>query len=96
MIVGVMQFEIYMHSSRSLKEKRRVIKSLTEKVKSKFKNLSISEVGSLNLWKKSEIAVAIVSNDIKIVNSNLDRVLNFVSENGSYEIISSNIEVIKF
>ncbi|MGI9533371.1 MAG: DUF503 domain-containing protein [Thermodesulfobacteriota bacterium] len=91
-----MQFEIYMHSNRSLKEKRRLIKSLTDKVKSKFKNLSVSEVGSLNLWKKSEIAVAIVSNDIKIVNSNLDRVLNFVKENGSYKIVSSSIEIVYF
>ena len=96
MIVGVMQFEIYMHSNRSLKDKRRILKSLTEKVKSKFKNLSISEVGSHNLWKKSEIAVAIVSNDVQFVNSNLDHVLNYIKDNGSFEIVSSNIEVVNF
>ncbi|MGI9535008.1 MAG: DUF503 domain-containing protein [Thermodesulfobacteriota bacterium] len=89
-----MQFEIYMHSSRSLKDKRRIIKSLIEKVKSKFKNLSVSEIGSQNLWKKSEIAVAIVSNDAKLVNSNLDLVLNYLKNNGSIEIIESNIEVL--
>ena len=96
MIVGVMRFEIYMHSNRSLKDKRRILKSLTEKVKSKFKNLSISEVGSHNLWKKSEIAVAIVSNDVQFVNSNLDHVLNYIKDNGSFEIVSSKIEVINF
>ena len=96
MIVGVMRFEIYMHSNRSLKDKRRILKSLTEKVKSKFKNLSISEVGSQNFWKKSEIAVAIVSNDVQFVNSNLDHVLNYIKDNGSFEIVSSKIEVINF
>ena len=96
MIVGVMRFEIYMHSNRSLKDKRRILKSLTEKIKSKFKNLSISEVGSHNLWKKSEIAVAIVSNDVQFVNSNLDHVLNYIKDNGSFEIVSSNIEVVNF
>jgi len=94
MIVGVMQFEIYMHSSRSLKDKRRIIRSLTEKIKSKFQNLSISEIGSHNLWKKSEIAVAIVSNDAQFVNSNLDHVLNYLKNNGSFEIVTSNIEVL--
>ena len=94
MIVGVMQFEIYMHSSRSLKDKRRIIKSLIEKVKSKFQNLSVSEVGSNNLWKKSEIAVSIVSDDTQIIQSNLDRVLSFVTDNTSVEIISGNIEVL--
>ena len=94
MIVGVMQFEIYMHSSRSLKDKRRIIKSITEKVKSKFQNLSVSEIGSQNLWKKSEIAIAIVSNDSQLVNSNLDLVLNYLKNNGSIEIIESKIEVL--
>ena len=96
MIVGVMQIEIYMHSNRSLKDKRRIIKSLIEKVKSKFQNLSVSEVGSNNLWKKSEIAVAIVSNDIQLIQSNLDRVLSYIQDSVSCEIVSSNIEVINF
>ena len=83
-----------MHSSRSLKDKRRIVRSLTEKVKSKFQNLSVSETGSNNLWKKSEIAVAMVSNDAQLVNSNLDHVLNHLKNNGSFEIVSSSIEVL--
>ena len=96
MIVGVMKFEIYMHSSRSLKDKRRIIKSLTEKVKSEFQNLSISEVGSNDLWKKSEIGVAIVSNNVQFVNSNLDRVLNYIKNKGSCEIVTSSVELVSF
>ena len=96
MVVGVMQLEIYMHSCRSLKDKRRIVKSLTGKVKSKFQNLSVSEVGSLNLWKKSDIAIATVSNDTKLVQSNLDRVLKFINENDLCEVIATDVEVINF
>ncbi len=96
MVVGLIRFEIYIHASRSLKDKRRVVKSLVEKVRSEFQNFSVSEVGSNDLWKRSEIGVATVSNDAQLVNSNLDRVLSYVKNRGSYEIISSNIELINF
>lgn len=50
MIVGVLKIELLIEGSRSLKDKRTVVKSITEKVRNKFKNVSISEVGSNDLW----------------------------------------------
>ena len=96
MIVGLMRLEIYIRSSRSLKDKRRIIKSLIEKVKCEFRNLSVSEVGSNDLWKRSEIGIVIVSNDTQFVNSSLDGVLNYLKSGSSYEVISNNIELISF
>lgn len=96
MIVGLMRLEIYIRSSRSLKDKRRIIKSLIEKVKREFRNLSVSEVGSNDLWKRSEIGIVIVSNDTQFVSSSLDGVLNYLKSGSSYEVISNNIELISF
>ncbi len=96
MIVGLMRLEIYIRSSRSLKDKRRIIKSLIEKVKREFRNLSVSEVGLNDLWKRSEIGIVIVSNDTQFVSSSLDGVLNYLKSGSSYEVISNNIELISF
>lgn len=96
MIVGLMKLEIYIRSSRSLKDKRRIIRSLIEKVKREFRNLSVSEVGSNDLWKRSEIGIVIVSNDTQFVSSSLDGVLNYLKGGSSYEVISNNIELISF
>ena len=96
MIVGVMQFEIYMHSSRSLKDKRKIIKGLTQKLKSKFTNLSVSEVDLLNTWKISKIAVVTVSNERKHVNSTLDKALDYIKDGSDYQILDTEIDFLNY
>lgn len=96
MVIGLLKFEIYIHSSRSLKDKRKITKSLTRKLKSKFDNLSVSEVGLLNTWKNSKIAVVTVSNESKNINSILEKVLNYIKEGGSYTILDTEIDFINY
>ena len=96
MFVGLLKLELYLPTCRSLKEKRRVVKSIIDKLKSKNLNLSISEIGSLDKWKKSELAIVVVSNETKFIRSVLDKTINFLNENGSYQVLSTSVEVIKF
>ena len=44
MIVGVAAVELHIHGSQSLKAKRGVVRSITQRVRNRF-NLSIAEVG---------------------------------------------------
>lgn len=96
MVIGILKVEIYMEGNRSLKEKRQLVRSLLGKVRSKFVNISVSEVDSLDLWKKTTIGFSIVSNDKPFVNSVLDQLLQFVKDNGFYHIVSSEIDIINF
>ena len=59
MIVGISVFELHLHSSRSLKDKRRVVKSLVERIHQKWR-VSIAETGFHDLHQRAEIALAIV------------------------------------
>lgn len=59
MIVGISVFELHLPASRSLKDKRRVIKSLIDRVHQRFR-LSIAETGFHDLHQRSEIAIAAV------------------------------------
>lgn len=85
-----------MNGNRSLKEKRQVLKSLIQRTKSKFSNVSISEVESHNLWQRATIGVSFVSNETPYVNSTLDQVLRFIDSLGIVHIVAREMEIIHF
>ena len=60
MIVGISIFELHLPSSRSLKDKRRVVKSLIDRVHQRYR-VSIAETDLHDLHQRAEIAVAVVA-----------------------------------
>ncbi|WP_455258489.1 DUF503 domain-containing protein [Peptoniphilus asaccharolyticus] len=81
-------------SPNSLKEKRRIIKSLIQKMQSRFKNVSIAEVGDNDLWQSAIIGMAIVSNDIKYADEVMDKCIDFIDAFGEVEIVEIDVEYI--
>lgn len=93
MIVGSCTIEIIIYESYSLKEKRHVIKSIIERLKSRF-NISIAEVGENDKWQKSIIGFAAVSNSKKHADEVINKVINFIDNDDRVEISSMNIEML--
>jgi uncharacterized protein YlxP (DUF503 family) len=60
MIVGVVNFELHLPESRSLKDKRRVIKSLIDRIFQRYR-VSIAETGFHELHQRAEISIAVVT-----------------------------------
>jgi uncharacterized protein YlxP (DUF503 family) len=58
--VGVLTMELRIDQAHSLKEKRHVVKSLTERLRGKF-NVSVSEIDDQDLHNSAVIAIAVVS-----------------------------------
>jgi len=85
MIVGVMTTQLYLHGITSLKDKRRIIKSVIERLKGKF-NISISEVDHNDLKTSAVIAIATVSNDARFINQQLDKVIDFMRNDGRFSL----------
>ncbi|MBE9531804.1 MAG: DUF503 domain-containing protein [Proteobacteria bacterium] len=94
MVVGVCKVVLIIHESRSLKDKRRVVKSLLKRVRNTF-NVSASEVGEQELLQKAEIAIVTVANDGPFVNSVVDKVLNFIEELQLAEVVDESVEIIR-
>ena len=84
---------ILLHGNRSLKGKRRVLKSIMSKVKNRF-NLSIAEVGANDLWQRAEIGFAAIGNDRTFINSVLDKALCFIEALEMGEVTDHRIELI--
>ncbi len=96
MVIGALKIELYIDGNRSLKGKRQTLRSVIQRVKSRFGNVSISEVGSQDLWQKATIGISFVSNEAPFVNSILDRVSGFIESMGTVQIVSRDIEIIHF
>jgi uncharacterized protein YlxP (DUF503 family) len=61
MIVGISSFEIHLPSCRSLKEKRKVVKSLVDRIHHRYR-VSVAETDYHDLHQRAEISLAAVAN----------------------------------
>jgi uncharacterized protein YlxP (DUF503 family) len=77
MTVGLARVTLFVAGSHSLKEKRSVVRRLKDLVTQKF-NVSIAEVGENDVWQRAVVGLALVGNDRRFVESQLDEVLAFV------------------
>ena len=81
MVVGISVFELHVPDARSLKEKRKVIKSLVERIAVRFR-VSILESDLQELHQRSEIAVALLGHRQGDVDRVLERIRSLVDDHG--------------
>lgn len=93
MVVGVLNLDLIIHDSQSLKAKRGRVKKILSRIKNTFE-VTVAEVGSQDKWQRAEIGVAAIGNDRAVINQRLDHVLNFVDAMGTAEVIDNTIELI--
>jgi uncharacterized protein YlxP (DUF503 family) len=83
MIVGVMRTQLHMQGISSLKEKRSIVKSVIGRLKSRF-NISIAEVDHQDNKTSAVIAMAIVSNDTRLIDRQFDAIVSFMQKDGRF------------
>ena len=93
MIVGLLTLDLHIPEANSLKSKRMVIKSLIQRIKNKF-NVSVSEVDMQNLWQRSVIGIAYVSNETVMINRVFEKIRTQVNNTHSVELINSDMEML--
>ena len=92
MVVGTLKIILHLHDNRSLKGKRKVVRSMVDKVKHKF-NVSIAEVGSNDKWQRIELGVSAVGNDRRHIDSSLNNILDYMDTLYLAEIVDSSVEI---
>ena len=87
MRLTLLTYHLYLPNCHSLKDKRRVIKGMKERLKSSRFNVSVAEVDHLDLWQRSTLAVAWVSAN----GSGIDKVAGLVDKAvcqcGEFEVL---------
>jgi uncharacterized protein YlxP (DUF503 family) len=95
MVIGVGIVDIFIIESRSLKEKRGVLRRIIKRTQSKF-NIAIAEVGEQDSWKRARIGFSVVGNDRSFVNSMMDTIMRYIEELGLADIVNTDMEIISF
>lgn len=90
MIVGVLRVELSLPGSNSLKDKRRLLRSLLDRLHQSF-NVSAAEIDHLDNWRQAEVGVSCVSNEAAHANSVLSKVLTVVER--ETEMILTGVEM---
>jgi uncharacterized protein YlxP (DUF503 family) len=93
MVVGTLKIEFMLFDNRSLKGKRKVVKSMVDKVKARF-NVSIAEVGANDKWQKIELGISAVGNDRRHIDSSLNHVLGFLDDLCLAQVVNTEMEII--
>ena len=93
MVIGIGIITFRLHDCRSLKGKRKVVKSIISRLRNNF-NASVAEIGSNDVHQRAEIGFSLVGNDQAIINSKIDKMVNLAEDLGLAEIIDTEMEII--
>lgn len=95
MFVCVARLTLQIPDSGSLKAKRQVLRRVTERVKARF-NVAVAEVDDQDLWQKASIALAVVGNERRHVDEQMEKIIHFVEEMYIAPLISRETEILAF
>jgi len=78
MVVGVCTLTLDIPHSKSLKDKRSVVKSVIARVRNQF-NVSIAEIGDNDAWHSAVLGIAAVSNDPAYAHGLLEKAIQLIA-----------------
>ena len=93
MRIGILTIRLSIREAHSLKEKRRIIKSLKDRLHNTF-NASVAEVDAQDAHQTAVLGVSVVGTDGRFVNSVLSKIVDFVRKRGGAELVDYDMEII--
>ncbi len=92
MYVSCCSIKFFLHENHSLKGKRRIVRSLKDRLKNSF-NISIAEVGDQNLWQSLHIGIVAVSSDPKYLEGQSRKLVVAIERMHLAEIIDCQTQI---
>jgi len=92
MTVGTMRVKLMIRDALSLKDKRRVVKSLKDVVRNRH-NVSVAEVEALDNRQQAVLGFAMVGNDAQYIDGALAKVVDLIRAHPVAELIDYEVEI---
>lgn len=92
MLVALQRFDLRIRESRSLKQKRHVVRSLIAALRQRF-NVSVAEVDHQDLWQRATLAVAAAGSSAHHLHQVTDEITRFVDTWPAVEVLSAEVTV---
>ncbi|MBS3811827.1 MAG: DUF503 domain-containing protein [Halanaerobiales bacterium] len=77
MLVAVITIDLQIPMAQSLKDKRRIIKSLTDKCKNRF-NIAVAEVDNKDLWKNAKLGLVTIAGDGWYLERVINKIIKYI------------------
>ncbi|MBN1676142.1 MAG: DUF503 domain-containing protein [Kiritimatiellae bacterium] len=91
MNIGLLQARISIPEACSLKDKRRVIRSLKDRIVAHM-NVSVAEVGAQDMWKSAELAFVTVAAEHDTVEKRLSEISRKLQSDPRYVLLDLRTE----
>ncbi|MBL7215724.1 MAG: DUF503 domain-containing protein [Phycisphaerae bacterium] len=85
MVTGLLTINIHLEGISSLKGKRSIVKSVVERLRNRF-NASVAEIAAQGNTKLGIVGVAVISNDGSHLDEQLDKIINFILNDGRFYV----------
>ncbi len=93
MVIGVVTARLAVYEAHSLKDKRRVVKSLKDRLRNKF-NVSVAETDAHDLRQRAVITAAIVATDTQFAERCLQQVVNMIEESRGASLLDYSTQTL--
>ena len=93
MIVGILEIELLIQESASLKDKRFVLKSIKDRLKNKF-NVAVAEVDYQDKWQRAKLGLATVGSESGHVEEVMQKIFRYLDQADNYEIINYQFDYV--
>jgi hypothetical protein len=91
MVIGYLELDIHFPHARSLKDKRKELASLKDRIRRKH-NVALAELDFQDTWQRTKIGVVTVNSQQSIVEQVLARIRADVFEHVNGELLGSHIQ----
>ena len=92
MIVGTIKMRLALHDARTLKDKRRILLSLKDRIRNGF-NVSVAEIDDMDMVQSATLGAAQVANDSRYVNGTLSKLVEMVRKFPAVRLVDYEIEL---
>ncbi|MDC0357173.1 DUF503 domain-containing protein [Oligoflexia bacterium] len=89
--IAVLVVDLHIPGAQSLKAKRRVIKSLKDRIRAKF-NVSVAELDALDKWQRSICGITMIGNDQPFLDRCMQQTITLIETIGELQILDTKIE----
>ena len=94
MVVGILQVELAIAWATSLKDKRRVVKSLKDRLHREHQ-VSVAEVDGLDSMRTAMLGITMASNSVPHCQSTLDHIVDKLrNQRGDFELADQNVQIL--
>jgi len=92
MVVGVLHVECSLPGTQSIKDKRRIVRSLLDRLHRRF-HVAAAEVAYQDSWRRAGLAVAYVSTDARHADEVLAHVASAIDRHGDLVLVDYHVEM---